>query len=518
MTHTASQPVLALQFPDPRFSIDFNTYSLDTSAYAMSRNYMQELFPGQNKPLPPPKAGTLLNGTLRAKPRHSPLAACTTQSVAGNYDPKSPERPVMLEGLPSDRSNRSPPSFNSTVSSSMASGTLGHPAKKGKDIKKPQISLLHLPQTTVEHILEYVLIRKRAITITPHRSQDSTQHLRRQPYDCDAVEIRSMLVHPALLLSRQMRALGLSILYRKGLFLIDLCDMKTGIASTESGTEKEWDCWAESKTPRVVQEALKRALNVRLQLPVPSAEAPFGRGAKKNKTDHHDDQPTVYESLQVITFMINGVSKNTPKEQPRSASPAGPQILRRKLSFRSAKRPDSLEFACRGDSPVPQPREPLRKLEIVLVKSRTDAEVHSQILDMITTCSSIPVSKSLEYYIQLGKDRRLWAKRDKGTWQKCEPDGAELLHDLRYLGRIMLKSQSAQKPESDKIVAVRPMKRAKSTSKEKVWYRHHLTGEKLHKDPPQRSAQKVQLFKEGMTAKKDQRGGEPVETGNITWH
>ncbi|KAI2487243.1 hypothetical protein Ptr902_01376 [Pyrenophora tritici-repentis] len=511
MVHTACPSVLALRLPDPRFSVDFNSYQIDASAYAISRKYMQDLFPGQNKPLPPPKTGTVYNRTLRSKPscelprKCSPLAVFTAPSTVRKYDQASVECPIMLDESHSSASDWSSASPNSTMVSSMTSNTTAitsnssssdFPLKRARTIRRSRISLLDLPQTTVEQILAYVLTQERSISITPHQPQTSPKTLRRQQYRTKTVDIRSIMQHPVLLVSHQMRALGLNTLYQKGHFLIDLCNMSNGTDADGKEAENIWDFWKDSTTPRVVQEALSRALNVRFQVPVPSMEATVGRGEKKRKTEHQDDPPTVHEILQAITALITGVSKNIPKEQPRSASPTGPQPLRRKLSFRSAKRPDSLEFACRGHSPVHQPREPLHKLEVVLVKSSTEAEVPSQTLELVATCSSIPVAKSLEYYLQLEERRRLWAKRDMGKWQGCEPDGTKLLHDLRSLGRIPVRPRPEHRPDTSKKVAARPTARTDRTQKEKVWYKQHLTGGKLHKD------QKLQPFTHGIMVKK----------------
>jgi len=442
MVYAACPSVLALQLPDPRFSIDFNSYPLDASTPAISRKKMQDLFPGQNKPLPPQKPGVMYNRTLRPKPsrelqpKPSPLAVCTTPNAVTKYDQASIECPIILDESPSSASDWSAASSNTTMASSIAFNTSDYPAKAARDVKRPRFSLFDLPQTTVEQILGYVLTEEWAISITPHHCPTSPSNVRRQPCGLDAMDIRSIMLHPALLVSQRMRTLGLSVLYRRGLFLIDLCNVRRGLVSKEKDAEKRWGCWTHTATPRVVQEALTRASNVRLQLPVPSVEVTAVRGEKKRKTDGQYDPSIVHECLQAIVTLISGVSKQTPKEQARSASPAGPQTLRRKLSFRSAKRPDSLEFACRGDSPVPQPREPLKRLEVVLVKSSVDAEVHSQTLEIVATCSSIPVSKSLEYYLQLEGKRRLWANRDMGKWQGCEPDGAKLVHGRQRLDEV----------------------------------------------------------------------------------
>jgi len=56
--------------------------------------------------------------------------------------------------------------------------------------------------------------------------------------------------------------------------------------------------------------------------------------------------------------------------------------------------------------------------------------------------------------------------------------------------------QPAQKSGTSKNLAARPPAQTDRTHKEKVWYKQHLTGGKLHKD------QKIQPFSGGITAKK----------------
>ncbi|KAK1915010.1 hypothetical protein P3342_002814 [Pyrenophora teres f. teres] len=305
-----------------------NNYRVDASTYAMSRKYMQDLFPGQNKPLPPPKTDTVCNRTLRPKPSRelqrkcSPLAVCTASRTVSKYDNASVECPIMLDESPSSASGWSSVSPNSTMVSSMASYTTtmasnsslsNFPLKRAKAARKSRISLLDLPQATVEQILAYVLTQERSITIMPCQSQTSPKNLLWQRNSTDTVDMPSIMLHPALLVSHQMRAFGLNTLYRRGLFLIDLCSIRNSTDAEGQEGNKSWDCWTDITTPRVVQEALSRALNVRFQVPVPSMEATVGRGEKKRKTEHQDDPPTVNDSLQAITVLITGVSKTDRK-------------------------------------------------------------------------------------------------------------------------------------------------------------------------------------------------------------
>jgi hypothetical protein len=73
------------------------------------------------------------------------------------------------------------------------------------------------------------------------------------------------------------------------------------------------------------------------------------------------------------------------------------------------------------------------------VKPNATIEVQRHTLEMVATCSSIPVAGCLEYYLEFDA-RRLWAKRNMGVWMGKEPDAAKLLHDLNALG------QSKQSP------------------------------------------------------------------------
>jgi hypothetical protein len=75
------------------------------------------------------------------------------------------------------------------------------------------------------------------------------------------------------------------------------------------------------------------------------------------------------------------------------------------------------------------------------MKTGTDLEVHSQILDMVAICSSIPVSGALEYHLELEGLRRLWAKRETGEWLGSEPDGNKLLRGM-FILRIQVQQRT----------------------------------------------------------------------------
>lgn len=241
-------------------------------------------------------------------------------------------------------------------------------------------------------------------------------------------------MHPALLVCHQMRAMGLNIVYRNNLFVINLCEANRAAHANERDSGKHWDCWtAASPPPHMVQTALTHASILRIELPVPSAEPAAVRGATKRKKDSHEDKGVVLESLRRLTALIIGSSPVSQPERTRAPSPAAPKALRRKLSFRSVRRHDSLEFVCRGDSPPLFVREPLSSFEVVLVKPALTAPVHSHTLEMVTMCSAIPVSRTLAYYLELDGLRKLWAKRTLGKWRGSEPDGPRLLHGMHML-------------------------------------------------------------------------------------
>lgn len=338
----------------------------------------------------------------------------------------------MLDESSVSGTDKFSPSFNPTTVSSAS------PQRRNANISKSSVadparsrracrSLLQLPQGILGHVLAYVFAEERAVSITPYQSRIVPQR-RRHRHGPNAVDIRSVMMHPALIVCKPMRDLGLSILYRDNLFLIDLCDISCTTPTSEKEAGKYWDCWTSGHPPQMVQTALTRASNLRFQLPVPGADTTQVRGAVKRKKDPQEDRCIVLESLRKVTSLITGLPMASQPERSRSASPAAPKALRRKLSLRSAKRHDSLEFVCRGDSPPPQAREPLMTLEVVLVKPAVAAAVHSQTMDMIATCSAIPVSGNLEYHLELEGLRKLWAKRQSGRWLGSEPDGSKLLY------------------------------------------------------------------------------------------
>lgn len=450
MEQTASPSVLALRLPDPRFSVDFANYAVDAKAVATSKKYMQDLFPGQNKPLPPPKVQAPRHPIGRAKrpcelqEQRSPIPMAS-QIPDDKWDAHTVECMIMLDESPFGMLNRSSASSDSTTTLSAAScstitistSATSSPARTPGAISGRQMStrtFLQLPSTIVNHILSYVFAEERAVSITPYQSRIVPQQRRRHRHGPNAVDIRSFMMHPALMVCKQFRELGLDILYHDSLFLIDLSEVGGTSSCSEKDNGKYWGCWTSNASPRMVRTVLTRASNIRLQLPVPSAQATIVRSATKRKKDAQEETSIIVDSLRAVTSLITGLNKiqTSQTELSRSASPTGPKILRRKLSFRSAKRPDSLEFVCRGDSPPLQPRQPLDTLEVVLVKSNADTEVNSLTLDMVAICSSIPVSGILEYHLEIDGMRRLWAKREKGKWLGSEPNGNTLLCGMSH--------------------------------------------------------------------------------------
>ncbi|KAH7553107.1 hypothetical protein J3E72DRAFT_241489 [Bipolaris maydis] len=459
MAHTASPYVLAPRLPDPSVRVNPNDYAASAKAHATSRKYMHDLFPGQNKPLPLPKDTETQNRPVYAKPSHSSRQRhvleerlAPIRASEDSIDRRSLECLIMLDESPVRgpqrtmmNSNPVPAPLNvtkRTPSLTRKNSTTQPQIERTRSVKGPghsnvtRRSLLQLPPGLLGHILGYVFAEERAVSITPYQSRITPQRYRHR-HGPNAVDIRSVMMHPALRVCQQMRAMGLNILYRDSLFLIDLCDARSAShAHDRDAGGKHWDCWTNGKPPYMVQSVLSHACNLRFQLPVSCLETAPLLGAAKRKKDHHEDGCVVVESLRSIATLITGLSTALQPARPRSSSPVAPKALRRKLSIRGLKRHDSLEFVCRGDNVLqsPPPREPLSRLEVVLVKPGATAEVHPQTLEMIAICSSIPVWDKLEYHLELDGVRKLWAKRTMGKWVGSEPDAGKLVLDLQALG------------------------------------------------------------------------------------
>jgi hypothetical protein len=500
MAQLLAPSVLSLQLPDPRFSVDFANYAIDAKpspSDAISRKYMQDLFPGQNKPLPPPKTeasrhrtprGMLSSRELQQRRRLEDLSATLlSDDKNGNFTLEVPSIPAI--NAPDRSSNATVGYFvlsNASATKSTITLQSMFPPTKPRNVPiKPTRSLLDLPQPILDQVLAYVFIDQRTVSITPYQSHVSPKQRRRHRGGPNSVDIRSIMMHPALLVSKQLRTLALDVIYRDSLFVVDLCETGRRCSMDDKETGKHWGCWTSGAPPSMVKTALTRASNLRLRLPVSNTETNAEHSVAKAKKGPLEDMSVVQDSLQAVTALITGRSITPPTTRSRSASPPRTRVLRRKLSFRSAKRPDSLEFVCRGDSPA-EPRDPLTRLEVVLVKPSAAIEVQRQTLEMVATCSSIAVAGYLEYYLEFEGKMRLWAKRNMGAWLGREPDAAKLLHDLNALG------QSKQTP-------VQPVPRADVLHRERG---------RVAEDPPrsesrtrQRSASRTRLPTGGVAKK-----------------
>lgn len=233
MAQTASPSVLPLRLPDPRFSVDFADYATDAKACATTKKYMQDLFPGQNKPLPAPKSIATHTRSAHAKPsrelqrRRLVDEGSASQARDDKFDARSLECLIMLDESSVSGTDKPSTSSNQTTTSSAS------PRRRHANISKSLAidptkyrracrSLLQLPQGILGHVLAYVFAEERAVSITPYQSRIVPQR-RRHRHGPNAVDIRSVMMHPALLVCQPMRSLGLNILYRDNLFLIDLC-------------------------------------------------------------------------------------------------------------------------------------------------------------------------------------------------------------------------------------------------------------------------------------------------------
>ncbi|USP75908.1 uncharacterized protein yc1106_03182 [Curvularia clavata] len=459
MAQTASPPVLAPRLPDPSSHTDFTDYAVTAKALATSKKYMHDLFPGQNKPLPLPKVteapnlSDYPNASPNGRQRHATEERLAVPEVDDIMDRRSLECLIMLDEssfgendmiLPSSSfTTPSSPSPKRRDNSAQATPKRKHSVTGSSYPNKTRRSLLQLPQGVLGHILAYVFAEERAVSITPYQSRITPQRHRHR-HGPNAVDIRSVMMHPALRVCHQMRAIGLNILYRDSLFLIDLCDAGNTPRTNERDAGKFWHCWTDAKPPQMVLSVLTQASNLRFQLPVSIADATTVHGTMKRKKDFHEDGCIVLESLRNITTLITGIPMFSQSSRPHSSSPTAPKALRRKLSLRGSKRRESLEFVCRGDALQSPPREPLSTLEIVLVKPAGTVEAPIQMLEMIAICSVIPVWDNLEYHLEFEGFRKLWAKRTMGKWLGNEPDAAKLLQDLRALGQPQPMNEYSQ--------------------------------------------------------------------------
>lgn len=316
----------------------------------------------------------------------------------------------------------------------------------GNQIRKPH-RFHELPQPILEHILAYVLGGPWVVSLRPQQPRSWPEQHRQNRTDLDHIDIRLIMMHPIFRISHNLRKLALDVFHRDSKFVIDLFGNNT--RSTNSDNEKDRKFWT-THTPNMLKDALGAISNLQIRVPVPSTEAVVARGVKyhvpldeqfgtnwrvQNMKSEQQDIVALQNCLRGITNHIVNSNVTVSKVRSRSNSLRRSGSLRRLRSFRSSKDPtDSLEFTCCGEDsrPISQ-RQPLKRLDIILVKRSASSVILPETLELLHTWTSIPVAGWTGYSLELDGRKRLWAAQRLGSWLGSEPDGAKLLHDLQNL-------------------------------------------------------------------------------------
>ncbi|KAF1938255.1 hypothetical protein EJ02DRAFT_410749 [Clathrospora elynae] len=423
---------LPLQLPNPRFSFDFANYAVEDKPCATTRQYIQDLFPGQNKPLPRPNTSLKRSWMKRTAPSPQQTVASLSRELSNRQEDRIRNhayRQKDRELCPTPTSPHYKPhvdasarSSNSSTSTNTSLGGLQcvlQPVITALNRGKQTASLPDLPELIMEHILAYVVGGPRIVYVTPHQQRHGY-------YDGSSkLDIRLFLMQPIFSISQQLRRLALDVFYRECTLMIDLYDDEM---------RKHYQFWTTSP-PETVSEAIHRVSRLRIRLPVPSIETAAHRGVANGMEAPKEYIHAVQDCLRAIIDLITDTRSIPPPPKSHPLSPPHTSVLRRKLSFRSIKQPSGcLEFTCRGQSPPPPPnqRKALERLEIVLVKRSETVVILPETLELVAMWKPM---MSIEYYIELQGRERLWAKRVMGVWMGREPDGRRLLHvtDLQAL-------------------------------------------------------------------------------------
>ena len=467
MAATLSKPQLSLDLPNTRMSVDFSTFvgtqSTPASHHITSRAKIMR------RPLPSTSQLSTVAGIPLPEIQEEPSENLNTSTAPSRQNSvKWPWRRlndhqgqsnVPVVALVRTDSNASTASTASTAASSVFShaqststrSTSSHTLYSTPSItSKDATGLSNLPLSLLEHILSFALSSPLQVSIGPDASD--THHLshRYHPAGLDYVDLRRILKHPLFFVSRHIREVSLDVLYRKSEFVIDLHKIyHSKVSSTINENLKKHQKFWMSGTPQVVIDALPNIYRLHLRLPVPSTEAASYRGrdeddwmtgsdgkgggnwkAKSMKREH-DDALQIQKCINAIKELLMADKRN-PSELQRLSRSRSAVSLRRTKSSKGTRSRSADNVEPRSESPANNGgnREPMKRLEITLIKRSPWALVLPESLELVRAFRSVPVSGFTRYHFELNGQRFLWAAKLRKKWQGIEPDGSKLLQGL----------------------------------------------------------------------------------------
>jgi hypothetical protein len=335
------------------------------------------------------------------------------------------------------------------------------PKKTSKPLVKNPITLTSLPVSLLEQILSYSLCLPLNISIGPQCVENRHMQYRYHHAGVDYIDIQLIRKHPIFLVSQKIRDVALDVFHQNCDFVVDLQSIyHTKVSSIiKDNLQAHQKFWITEEPPKMVRETLQKLSKLHLRLPVASCEDGGHRGREeqdwmdgsdgkgggsykiKSLRKEKEDAGHIERCLEAIVALVTA-EPGTGVERGRSQSLGRANSLRRKESIarvrsksrehsapparvpsRSTARAQSRAGMNEGDGK----RQPLRRMEVVLVKRNPYAMVLPETLAYIKLLRVPAVTGFTKYYFEVEAQKVLWATKRAGRWRGFEPSGTKLL-------------------------------------------------------------------------------------------
>ncbi|PVI03458.1 hypothetical protein DM02DRAFT_669812 [Periconia macrospinosa] len=479
MAHSHTYSPLSVSLPNSRMSVDFATFttslpSINTQIRAekqlpphpaISRRavhystQVQEIPAKKNQRRrwairpsaqehPHPATNSHISELSRANSNASAASAASAASTASAYSTNPPSV------FSYSRSTSTVQTAHSSQSS------LRHTLEQGNSKREPT-NLTSLPSYLLEHILSYALCLPLNVSIGPPSSDKQHKQYRYHRAGVDYIDLQLIRKHPVFLVSRHVRDAALHALHDKCTFIIDLHSIYRSRSSStvHDNFKKHKNFWLENRPPRMVRDTLRTLSRLSLRLPAASCED-NAYSARKADIDEQEGGNQRIRSLKkekdyaarIETYLESILSliwaDKDGEEELRGRSPG----LGRRGSFRrrsisrfrskSRERLSRSQELSRSTTPDPfrlemdedgEKRQPLRRLEVVLVKRNPHVVVLPETLLLVKLLRTSKVQGLTKYFLELEGQKTIFATKYGKRWRGIEPDGIRLLNDLQSL-------------------------------------------------------------------------------------
>ncbi|KAF1957469.1 hypothetical protein CC80DRAFT_45184 [Byssothecium circinans] len=504
MAQTLSFSPLALDLPSSRMSVDFTNFILPQPQQQTKPS------PRVNKPTPqfPPYA----NAPRRPRPMPLPelieeeltviRSKAARQSSKKWWTRSSDSTPPQVDrsqtpdteilrsnsnaSVASSRSNMS--TASTAVSSVFSNAQSVSTVRTSDSLRSSLISsktpnpfaddpptLETLPLSLLEHILSFALCLPLNVSIGPQNSENQHMMYRYHRAGLDYIDIQLIRKHPIFLVSHYIREVALDVFHQKADFVIDLQSIyHTRVSSTiTDNLKKHQKFWISERPPKMVRDTLRKLSKLHMRLPVASCEngghrgrdeenwmdGSDGRGGGSWKIKSLKKEKENAENIEKCLEAIMACVEADPAVRSRGRS----RSLTRVNSFRresiarvrsrsrgsggrgrTQSRSESIEDNGR--------RQPLKRMEVVLVKRNPYVMVLPETLSYIRLVRKSPVTGFTKYFLELEAQKVLWCTKYGKRWRGFEPTGTKLLEDLQGLTIAAKPIEPLRTPTSYKFV------------------------------------------------------------------